>query len=100
MFISNFVFSVIRWCVVNVPLYFGRGCELAGPYLLLVFEKVGGVAAYCMAVMESAALYIPVIKEKVRFSFLMHFGHALHLYIQFRERPKLYGFFGPVFFSD
>lgn len=46
-------------------MYYSRACELAGPYLLLVLEKAEGVAAYCMAALESAAQYIPLMKEKV-----------------------------------
>ncbi|XP_071514353.1 transmembrane protein 214-B-like isoform X2 [Panulirus ornatus] len=57
-----------RWCAINVPVYYSRACELAGPYLLLVLEKTEGGAAYCIAAMESAAQYIPLMKEKIETS--------------------------------
>nr|XP_045623542.1 transmembrane protein 214-B-like [Procambarus clarkii] len=57
-----------KWCAVNIPVYYSRGCELGGPYLLLVLEKVEAVAVYFMAAIESAAQYIPVMKEKIETS--------------------------------
>ncbi|XP_069949326.1 transmembrane protein 214-B [Cherax quadricarinatus] len=57
-----------KWCATNVPVYYSRGCELAGPYLLLVLKKLEGVTGYCMSAVESAAQYIPLMKEKVETS--------------------------------
>ncbi|CAL4098844.1 unnamed protein product [Meganyctiphanes norvegica] len=54
-----------KWCVINLPVYYSHSCELAGPYLILMLEKVTSAAATCWATLESAALYIPIIKDKV-----------------------------------
>lgn len=54
-----------RWCATNFPVYYSRGCELAGPYLLLMLEKVEWILGYCWAAMDSATQYIPPLKEKI-----------------------------------
>ncbi|KAG0720972.1 hypothetical protein GWK47_047370 [Chionoecetes opilio] len=54
-----------RWCATNLPVYYSRGCELAGPYLLLMLEKTQGVLAYGWAALDSASHYIPPMKEKI-----------------------------------
>lgn len=51
--------------MINVPVYYSRGCELAGPYLLLLLEKLDWVLASCWTAIDSAAQYIPPMKEKV-----------------------------------
>lgn len=56
---------IYRWCMTNVPVYYSRGCELAGPYLLLMLEKLDWVLASCWTAMDSAAQYIPPLKEKI-----------------------------------
>ncbi|XP_042234923.1 transmembrane protein 214-B-like [Homarus americanus] len=57
-----------KWCVINIPVFYIRGCELAAPYLLLMMEKVEGIIGYCSAALASAEEYIPVLKEKIETS--------------------------------
>ncbi|KAK3857658.1 hypothetical protein Pcinc_026053 [Petrolisthes cinctipes] len=69
-----------RWCVMNVPIMYSRSCELAGPYLQLVVEKTSVVWGYCWGLLETAAAYIPVAKQKFETSLpgvsaaLTHYG--------------------------
>ncbi|ROT79841.1 transmembrane protein 214 [Penaeus vannamei] len=54
-----------KWSILNIPLYYGRGCELAGPYLLLVLAKAEAVWGYIMSGVEATSEYLPVIKTKL-----------------------------------
>ncbi|XP_064115342.1 transmembrane protein 214-B-like [Macrobrachium nipponense] len=55
--------QVYRWCVHNIPFYYSKGCDLAEPYLLLVWSWFEVAVAYFWAGLESAVKYIPIMKE-------------------------------------
>ncbi|KAK4297548.1 hypothetical protein Pmani_030039 [Petrolisthes manimaculis] len=71
-----------RWCVMNVPIMYSRSCELASPYLQLVVEKTSVVWGYCWGLLETAAAYVPVAKQKFETSLpgvstaLTHYGNV------------------------
>ncbi|XP_076057487.1 transmembrane protein 214 isoform X1 [Oratosquilla oratoria] len=58
-----------RWCGTHIPVFYSRGCELAGPYLQLVWEKsaVLAVAMYTQiaALIDHLAQKWPVFHAKV-----------------------------------
>ncbi|XP_068228650.1 LOW QUALITY PROTEIN: transmembrane protein 214-B [Palaemon carinicauda] len=54
-----------RWCVYNIPFYYSKGCDLAEPYLLLVWSWFEVAVAYFWAALDSIVEYIPIIKESI-----------------------------------
>lgn len=57
-----------RWCIFNIPFYYSKGCDLAEPYLLLVWGRMEGTVAYVWTGIKSAVLYIPTIKDNIETS--------------------------------